>query len=230
MGNIAKQCASLVDALIPLIMEEIVKVINAVPRERIAKRICEHIVDVDGSQVAEQDTEVPKTSSRDGTSQCTVEQILDVFVPKTISQDRIQQQTLEQIVNTEDRVRQRFGGQIIESPTLSLAEKIVEMPVTQKTQQVANTHVQHVVNAVEAEMPKIIKETVQRKRPVINEKINQVTKHPEVPQIQVVEKTVEGPQLQIVEQIVETPETQTIQGIQTSESLNIHGRDEARRP
>ena len=86
------------------------------------------------------------------------------------------------------------------------------------TQQVANTHVQHVVNTVEAEMPKIIKETVQRKWPVINEKINQATKHPEVPQVQVPEKTVEISQLQAAEKIVETREIQTIQGIQTPES------------
>ena len=88
--------------------------------------------------------------------------------------------------------------------------------------QSANTHVQHVVNAVEAEMPKIIKETVQRKWPVINEKINQVTKHPEVPQVQVphvqvVAETVEISHLQAVEKIVETRETQMIQSIQTSE-------------
>ena len=46
------------------------------------------------------------------------------------------------------------------------------MPVTQmreETKQVVNTHVQHVVNAVEAE------------KPIINEKINQVTKHVEIP-------------------------------------------------
>ena len=53
--------------------------------------------------------------------------------------------------------------QTIANPAISLAEKTVEMPVTrtqEKTQQVVNTHVQHVVNAVETEMPKIIKETV----------------------------------------------------------------------
>ena len=102
--------ASLVDALVPLIMEEIVEVINAVPRERIAKRICEHIVDVDGSQVVEQDTEVPKTSSRDRTLQCSVEQILNVPVPEMVKQSvkcrrlfprtESNQQTLEQIVDT----------------------------------------------------------------------------------------------------------------------------------
>ena len=48
------------------------------------------------------------------------------------------------------------------------------------------THVQHVVNAVEAEMPKIIKETQQRKKPIINEKMNQLTKHVEIPQLQIV--------------------------------------------
>ena len=70
-----------------------------------------------------------------------------------------------------------------------------------------NTHVQHVVNSVEAEMPKIIKETLQRKKHIINEKINQVTKHVEIPQLQTAKK------------IAETPQTQTIQGTQTSESL-----------
>ena len=52
------------------------------------------------------------------------------------------------------------------------------------TQQVANTHVQHVVNTVEQEMPKIIKETVQRKRPIIQEKIDRVTKHIKIPRVQ----------------------------------------------
>ena len=201
--------ASLVDALIPQIMEEIVE---------------EHIVDVGGSQVVEQGTEVPKTSSRERTLQCTVEQILNfpvpemvkqsVEVPKTISQDRIQQQTVEQIVDTPvpqvveelaeiskvfslDGVQQRSVEQIIETPAISLAGKIVEMPVQtqEKTRQVTNPQVQHVVNAVEAETPKVIQETVQKKWPVINEKINQMTKHPKVPQMQVVEKTVEGPKL-----------------------------------
>ena len=43
------------------------------------------------------------------------------------------------------------------------------------------THVQHVVNTVEVEEPKLIKETVQRKKPIVQEKINQVTKHIDVP-------------------------------------------------
>ena len=137
-----------------------------------------------------------------------IEKIVDTPVP----------QILEELAETskvfpQDRVQHSSADETIEIPAVSLAEKMIEMLVTRtqdKTQHVVvvNTHVQHAVNAVEAE------------KPIINEKINQVTKHPEVPQIQVVEKTVEGPQLQIVEQIVETPETQTIQGIQTSESLN----------
>ena len=70
------------------------------------------------------------------------------------------------------------------------AEEIVEGPVTQ-TQQVVNTSDQHVVDTVEVEKPKLVKETVQRKKPIIQEKINQVIKHVEVPQVQVVEKTTE---------------------------------------
>ena len=139
-------------------------------------------------------------------------------------QDRIQQRTLEQIVDTpipqvvaeapkdfsQNRVQQSSMEQTIAKAAISLAEKIIEMPVTRtqdKTQHVVvvNTHVQHHVNAVEAE------------KSTINEKINQVTKHAEVPQVQVVEKTVGIPQLEIAELIVETPETQTIQGARTSE-------------
>ena len=117
----------------------------------------------------------------------------------------------------QDRVQQSSTDQTIEIPAVSLAEKIVEMLVTQKTRQVVNTHVQHVVNAVEAAMLKIIKETVQRKRPVINEKINQVTKHHGVPQSQVVERTVDGQQLQIVGQSVETGQsTQTFESLGTA--------------
>ena len=66
-----------------------------------------------------------------------------------------------------------------------------------KTQHVVvvDTHVQHAVNAAEAE------------KPIINEKINQVTKHVEIPQLQIVEKT------------AKTLETQITQGTQTSESV-----------
>ena len=55
------------DVLTPLIIEEIVEIVKVVFQEPIAERICEQIVDVDGSQVAEQGTEAPKTSSRDRT-------------------------------------------------------------------------------------------------------------------------------------------------------------------
>ena len=117
--------------------------------------------------------------------------------------------------------------QTIEIPAISLAVKIVEVPGVQtqgKTQQVVNMHVQDIVNAVEAEMPKIIKETLQRKRPIINEKIHQVTKHIEIPELQfsdkvddmpvvvrrqasmvqkTVQETMEIPQLQCVDKVVD---------------------------
>ena len=77
-----RSAASLVDALIPVIMEEIVKVVKIVLQEQISERIRKQIGDVYVSQVVEQVTEVPKTSSRDRTLQCTVEQILDVPMPE----------------------------------------------------------------------------------------------------------------------------------------------------
>ena len=107
-----------------------------------------------------------------------------VEVPETVSHDRIQQRTVEQIVDapvpqarggtgrefsrcfSQNRIQQCAVEQIIENPANSVAEMIVEVPVIQtpeRTQQVGNTHVQHVVNAVKAEKPKIIELTVQRK-------------------------------------------------------------------
>ena len=103
------------------------------------------------------------------------------------------------------------------------------MPVIrkkEKTQHVVNTHVQHVVNTVEVERPKLIKETQHRKKPIINEKINQMTKHIKIPQVQflnkvddvlvdvqqqirpmaqTVQKTTEIPQLQLPDQVVDVP-------------------------
>ena len=208
------------------------------------------------SQVVEQVSEVPKTSSRNRTSHCTAEQILDVPVserveqlaemPKIVSQDRIQQQTLEHIVDTpgpqaveelaevskvfsRNRIQQRVVEQTIEDPAIPLVEKTVEMPVIrtkENTQHVVNTHVQHVVNTVEVERPKLIKETQHRKKPIINEKINQMTKHIKIPQVQflnkvddmlvdvqqqirpmaqTVQKTTEIPQLQFPDQVVDVP-------------------------
>ena len=91
-----------------------------------------------------------------------------------------------------DRVQQRSGEQIIETATLSLAENVVEMPVAQtqeKMQQVGNMYVQHVARTVEVVRSKIIKQTVQK--PVIQEKINQVIKHIEIPQNQLIDKVVD---------------------------------------
>ena len=143
------------------------------PQEQIPEKICEQIADVHVPQVIEQTIEVPKMA----------EQILDVLVPEmvdqlvevpeTVSRDGVQQRTVEQIVDAQDRIQQRIVEQTI--PAIPLAEKIVKLPVIQTegtTQRGVNTHVQHVVNAVEVERPKIIDETVQK--PIIQEKINQV--------------------------------------------------------
>ena len=70
--------SQIVDVLVPLITEEIVKVVKTVLQEQISERICQQIDDVFVSQVVEQVTGLPKTSSRDRTLQCTTEQIFDV--------------------------------------------------------------------------------------------------------------------------------------------------------
>ena len=245
----------IVDVLIPLIIEEIVAIVKAIFQERISERIREQVVDVHVPGAVEQVTEVPKTSNCDRTSQRAVEQIFDVpvpemvkqllEVPETVSQDRIKQRTVEQIVDapvpqvveelaesfkvfSQDRIQQRAVEQIIENPADSVAEMTVEVPVIQtpeRTQQLVNTHVQHVVNTVEVEKPKLVKLTVQRKKPIIQEKINQVTEQVEVPHVQfltkvddmpvvvqrqvstdqAVQKAMEVPLLQFTDKVVDNP-------------------------
>ena len=129
--------------------------------------------------------------------------------------------------------------QTTETLAVSLAAEIIEVPVTQtrdKTRQVANTHVQHVVNTVEAEVPlsQFIDQAVeipvvaQRQISMVQTIQKSVEIHQsqycddvidvpvvsvvQVPRVWVVKKTVEDPQFQIVEKTVENPETQTIQG------------------
>ena len=136
-----------------------------------------------------------------------VEQL--VKLPETVSDDKIQQRTAEHIavisvpqdvkelvevseVFPQDRSQQYFLEQINETPDVSLAEKVFERPVTQ-TQQGVNMHAQHVVNAVEVEKPKIIELAVQRKNSIIQEKINQVTKHIKNPELQFTDKVVDNP-------------------------------------
>ena len=216
-------------------------------RERISERTAEQIADAHVPQVVKRTIEVPKMA----------EQILDVLVPEvveqklleTVSDDRIQQRNVEQTVDspvphdveelveffkasTLDRVQQS-SAETIETPDISLDVKIIEVPVirTQETQQLVNTHVQHVVNTVEVEKPKLIKETVQRKKPIIQETINQLTKHIDVPQVQFLDKaddmsvvvqrqismvqTVqtrkEMPQLQYGDEVIDVPVVSVVQ-------------------
>ena len=175
-------------------------------REHISERIDEQIVDrLKAKRADVADTE-KSSASQDRNLLGTVEQIPDVLapetveqlvkLPKTVSENGIQERTVdhtaadipvlqvaEELVEAskvfpEDRIQQRFAEQTIDTPGISLAEKVVEMPVTQaqeRMQQVANTHVQHVASAVKVERPEIIKQTVHKA--VTQEKINQMTKH-----------------------------------------------------
>ena len=227
------------------------------PQERTPDKTCEQVVDVRVRLVVGQVLEVPKNSSQDRNLQGTVEQIPDdpvlekakqlVEMPKTVLQDGIQQRTVEQIVDapvpqaveeladvskvfSQDGIQQRIVEQTI--PAIPLTEKIVELPViqTEETkQQGVNTHAQHVVNTVEVEKPKIIKQT--RQKPIVQEKINRVTKHVEVPLSQFtdkivdisvvaqreirmnrkIQKTTEIHQLQITDEVVEVPAVLIVQ-------------------
>ena len=118
------------------------------------------------------------------------------------------------------------------NPATTLVERIVEMLVArtpEKTQQFANTFAQHAVDTVEVERLQIIKQTWQK--PIIQDKINQVTRHVEVPQVQflnkvnempvgvqrqipmvpIVQKTMEIPQLQCIDESIDDPVVQVVE-------------------
>ena len=164
-------------------------------------------MDVHVPQVVGQVLEVAKTASRDRTLQDAVDWVVDVpemveqlvKLPKTLSEDRIQERTVEQTVDilvpqdveetaeffkapSQDRAQQSSAEQTIEPPTVFLFVKIVEVPVIQtqrRTHQGENTHVQHVVDTVEV------------KKHIIQGKINQVTKHIDIPPLQFTDKVVD---------------------------------------
>ena len=188
------------------------------PQEQILERTCEQVVDVRMPQVIGQVLEVPKISSQDRDLHGTVEQIPDVPVPEMVEQ------------NVE---------QTDETPDLSFAEKIIEKPVTQtqgKTQQVVNTHVQHVVNTVDAEVPlsqftdKAVDIPVVAQRQISTVQTVQTSiEIPQlqfcdeaidapavfvvlVPQVHVVEKKAEIPQFQVDDKVVDVPVESVAQG------------------
>ena len=222
--------------LMPEMVTQSVEVPKTISQNRIQQRTMKQIVDdpvvqivqIPQVHVVEKTAEIPvmtqRHTSRDGVQQRTVEHIVDAPVPQTVKK-----LTEVSKVFSQDRIQQCVVEQTIEDPAIPLVEKTVEMPVIrtkEKTQHVVNTHVQHVVNTVEVERPKLIKETQHRKKPIINEKINQVTKDIKIPQMQflnkvddmlldvqqqirpmtqTVQKTTEIPQLQFLDQVVDVP-------------------------
>ena len=145
--------------------------------------------------MAEQLVEGLKNASRDRIQQRNVERTVDVPVPE------VEEELVEASKDfSQDRDQQRSAEDTVEIPTISLAEEVVEVPGIQtrgKTHHGVNTHIQHIVDTVDVE------------NHIIQEKINQMTKH--VPRVQFVEKTVECAQLQIIEKIDETSKIQTVQ-------------------
>ena len=117
--------------------------------------------DEDASK-AEQLVEVLKTVLQDRIQQRTVEQIVDVPVPQVLKELAEVFKSFLPVTGF-NSVRWSSAS---ETPATSLAEMIVEVPVIQtpeRTQQVVNTSVQHIVDTVEVQ------------KPTIQKKINQVT-------------------------------------------------------
>merc|ERR1711916_268845 len=89
------------------------------------------------------------------------------------------------------------------------------------TQQVVNTHVQHVVNTVEEEKPNQVTKQVEIPQIQYIDKVVDVpvVMQRQLPTIQKVQKTVEVPQIQYIDKIVDVPvvmqrQVPTIQTVQ----------------
>ena len=197
-------------------------------RERISERTAEQIADAHVPQVVKRMIEVPKMA----------EQILDVPVPEmveqklpeTVSEDRIQQRNVEQIVDgpvpqdveelvevfkvsPQDMVKQRFVEQIIETPAFSIAEKGVEILVIQtheKMRLVANTHVQHVVNTVEAAVP--LSHFIDKAVEILFGAQRQIS------MVQTLQTSIKIPQLQITDKVIDVPVVQAERVPQVAQS------------
>ena len=63
---------------------------------------------------------------------------------------------------------------MIEVPSVQLQERIVKVPKIQKS--IVDTVVQNQVRTVEVERPTVVRKTVQHMRPIIQERITQVTR------------------------------------------------------
>ena len=159
-----KICEQIVDVHVPQVVGQVLEVPKTACRDRSSECTAEQILDVPVPEMVKQLVEEPKTIPQDRIHQRTVEHIAaDTPVPQDVEE-------LAEFFKafSQDRVQLRFRGQIIENPAIPLAEKIVELPVIQteeKTRQGVNVCAQHVVNAVEVKMSKIIEETVQRMKP-----------------------------------------------------------------
>ena len=85
---------------------------------------------------------------------------------------------------------------IIEVSKIQLQEKIVK--VAKVTQKVVDRVVQNQTQTIEVVKPRIVQKTIQRKKPLIQEQIQQVTRIVEEVQtvLRKVQRTVEVPQIQ----------------------------------
>ena len=100
----------------------------------------------------------------------------------SIPQERIPERVVVQIVNMSEHThvdggnRQRFSTSRSKLRTRSM-RRLSQARIQQRTsEQAVNKHVQQVVNSVEVTQSEIIMTTVQRKNPIIHEKINHVSK------------------------------------------------------
>ena len=174
-GFLRRICERIVDVRVPRMAEQVIEASQILSQSRVLESTIGQTFDVPAPEMAEQLVEALKNVSWDRTKQRTVENTGDIPVPQVMKE-------LTEIfgVFSQDGVRQRSVEQTVEIPTISQAGEITEMPVIrtqEEIRQVANPQVQHVVGTVDVE------------NHIIQEKINQMTKH--APRMQVVEKTVE---------------------------------------
>ena len=141
--------------------------------------------DEDASK-AEQLVEVPEIVSRDGVQQRTVEQIIDAPVPQAVEE-------LAEVskVSSKDGIQQRIVEQTI--PAIPLAEKIVELLFSDGRNDATRCEHACSTRRQRSRSGEVRNHRGDRQKPIIQEKIDQGTKHFEIPKLQFTDKVVHVP-------------------------------------
>jgi hypothetical protein len=197
---------------VPMTQEEVVHVPVVIPQERISHQHVEQVVEVHVPMTQEHVVHVPTVIQHERQHHFHVEEFVDIPVEQKVEQivhvpvvqhvERIVHNPVEMIVEVPRPV---IIERAVEVPKIQIEEKTIYVPKVNNT--VVNTVVQHQIQKIEVVKPTIVHKVVQRKKPIIQEHIQEVPKVmvQHVPVQRVVEELVKVPRIQYVDEVVHVP-------------------------